>query len=82
MTFPPKPTDFKVTENQVILNKPDFYFEIIILRNKSRVKVTAIFLVPIFVVKILFPKSWSQGTEGIDFSQKVDFLSSEFWQIR
>ena len=45
MTFPPKPTDFKVTENQVILNKPDFYFEIIILRNKSRVKVTAIFLV-------------------------------------
>lgn len=57
MTFPPKPTDFKVTENQVILNKPDFYFEIIILRNKSRVKVTAIFLVPIFVVKILFPKS-------------------------
>ena len=45
MTFPPKPTDFKVTENQVILNKPDFYFEIIILRNKSMVKVTAIFLV-------------------------------------
>ena len=45
MTFPPKPTDFKVTENQVILNKPDFYFEIIILRNKSRVKATAIFLV-------------------------------------
>ena len=38
MTFPPKPTDFKVTENQVILNKPDFYFEIIILRNMSRVK--------------------------------------------
>ena len=53
MTFPPKPTDFKVTENQVKLNKPDFYFKIIILRNMSRVKVTAIFLVSKFFEEIM-----------------------------
>ena len=77
MTFPPKPTDFKVTENQVILNKPDFYFEIIILRNKSRVKVTAVFLVyDIFQFsqwKFYFQKVDHKGVKTSTFPRKSIF---------
>ena len=74
MTFPPKPTDFKVTENQVILNKPDFYFEIIILRNMSRVK-------RYFRFKIYF--NFRSGKSFFIKAKKVDLGESRLaWNRR